>query len=421
LAASSFTRRELLALTGAALLRAQARSIHLRIAETSVELAPKRIVRTIAYNGAVPGPIIRMTEGETVTVDVTNDTAEHEIVHWHGLHIPSEVDGSHEEGTPPVPAHGTRSYSFTATPSGTRWYHSHIMAGGNLRRATYSGQFGICVIEPRENRARYDVEVPLLLHEWEPRVMDDDVEYKLFSVNGKMLGAGEPVRVREGQRVLFRIVNASATMTHRLALTGHSMQIIALDGNPVSQPRAVRVVQLGPGERADALVEMNNPGVWVLGEVDDRQRDAGMGMVVEYPNRTGNPRWIRQPVDTWDYTSFGGGSLETPSEKLRLEFKPKGDRWAVNGALDVKEGRRYRLTFDNQSAMAHPVHLHRHTFELATYAGQKTAGVRKDVVLVPAWREVDVDFTAANPGLSLFHCHHQRHMEMGFMKLLRYV
>jgi FtsP/CotA-like multicopper oxidase with cupredoxin domain len=212
------TRRQLLSLPAACLAQAAPADFSLRIAELTLDLAPRHSVRTLAYNGQVPGPLLRVTEGQSITVDVTNDTSEHEIVHWHGLHIPSEVDGSHEEGTPPVPAHDSRRYTFTATPSGTRWYHSHIMADRNLRRATNSGQFGIFVIEPRDNPARYDLDIPILLHEWEPRLAAGDVEYKFFSINGKMLGAGEPIRVRQSQRALFRFVNASATLTHRLAL-----------------------------------------------------------------------------------------------------------------------------------------------------------------------------------------------------------
>jgi len=418
--ASSITRRQWLYLAGAACTRAQGADISLHIGETTIDLGPKHSIRTVAYNGRVPGPLLRVKEGEPVTVDVTNETGEQELVHWHGLHIPAEVDGAHEEGTPHVPAHGNRSYTFTPTPSGTRWYHSHIMAGGNLRRATFSGQFGMMIVEPRENPARYDLDVPIMLHGWDGRVVDNEVEYKLFSINGKMLGAGEPVRVRAGQRALFRIVNASATMTHRLALTGHTIQIVAMDGNAVARPSGVRSIVLGPGERVDAIVELNNPGIWILGEVDDNRREAGMGIVIEYADQKGAPRWVRQPVEAFDYTAFGNSTNSPePDDKIRLEFKAKGDRWVINGKLNVKANRRYRLIFDNQSAMAHPVHLHRHTFELTRFDGQATTGVRKDVVIVPAWRQVEVDFLADQPGPSLFHCHNQRHMEMGFLTVMQ--
>jgi FtsP/CotA-like multicopper oxidase with cupredoxin domain len=101
--------------------------------------------------------------------------------------------------------------------------------------------------------------------------------------------------------------------------------------------------------------------------------------------------------------------------------------WTINGKsfpktspILVKANRRYRLIFDNQSAEPHPVHLHRHTFELIRVAGKPTGGILKDVVVVPAWKEVEVDVTAANPGPTLFHCHQQFHMDSGFMAMMLY-
>ncbi len=182
---------------------------------------------------------MRFTEGKTATVDIVNETRDPEMVHWHGFHIPPEVDGSHEEGTPMVQGHDRRRFVFTPNPVGTRWYHAHAMAGHNLAKGAYSGQFGMAIVEPRQNPARYDLEVPIILHEWEPFFssdMDMDVDYRLSSINGKMLGAGEPIRVKQAQRVLFRVLNASATMQHRLALPGHLFEVVALDGNTVPSP-----------------------------------------------------------------------------------------------------------------------------------------------------------------------------------------
>jgi FtsP/CotA-like multicopper oxidase with cupredoxin domain len=432
------TRRELLSALGAAWASQSAPpsqpDVTLHIAEVALDLGPKHSVRTLAFNGQVPGPLLRVPEGKSITVEVANDFKETDIVHWHGFHIPSDVDGSTEEGTPPVPARSRRSYTFAARPAGTRWYHSHTMAGHNLNKATYTGLFGLFVVEPRENPGGYDQDVPVLLHEWLPYMSAEaagDVAYRLYSINGKMLGAGEPVRVRRGQRVLFRIVNASATMAHRLALPGHLFQVTALDGNAVPSPRPMPVVELGPAERVDAVVEMNNPGVWILGEVRDDQRIAGMGMTIEYEGAAGPPRWSQPPSVAWDYTAFGSrpGAQPEPDARVPLVFKavPQSHRWTINGKsyprtvpIRVTEGRRYRLIFDNQSADPHPVHLHRHTFELVKFDGRATAGILKDVVMVPAWRQVEADLVAANPGPTLFHCHQQFHMDMGFMAMLEY-
>ena len=114
----------------------------LRIGTGLVELAPDHIVSTTLYNDQFPGPLLRFKEGQEVIVDVHNDTDTPELVHWHGQMIPSDVDGAAEEGTPFVPAHGMRRISFVPKPSGFRFYHTHVVAGADLNRGTYSGQAG---------------------------------------------------------------------------------------------------------------------------------------------------------------------------------------------------------------------------------------------------------------------------------------
>ena len=284
----------------------------LQIAPMMVELAPQVVISTIGYSNKVPGPLLRVREGQSVTIDVANDTDVPEYVHWHGLFVPSEVDGAEEEGTPPVPPHGRRRYQFVAKPAGSRWYHSHTAAMMDLHRGSYTGQFGFFMIDSANDPGRYDQEVFLALREWQYflSTMDQDemaadpndpmpekpakpdlrpngleVSAPLYSINDKMLGAGEPLRVQPGQRVLMHLLNASAAQIHRLALPGHKFQVIALDGNPVPTPQPVDVIEIAPGERVDAIVEMNNPGVWILGEIRDVARQSGMGIVVEYANQ----------------------------------------------------------------------------------------------------------------------------------------
>src|SRR3984885_14968796 len=114
----------------------------LRIAPGALEIVPRRFISTIGYNGSSQAPVFRRREGKPVTVEVINDTDASELVHWHGLFVPSEVDGSQEEGTPMVPPGGRHRYQFTPRPAGTRWYHSHAMAGADLHRGAYTGQYG---------------------------------------------------------------------------------------------------------------------------------------------------------------------------------------------------------------------------------------------------------------------------------------
>jgi FtsP/CotA-like multicopper oxidase with cupredoxin domain len=242
------------------------------IAPYSLELSPRQIVKTIAYNQQVPGPLLRFKEGQPVTIDISNHTPNNEIVHWHGLFLAPEVDGAMEERTPHIPPGGKARYTFTPRPSGFRWYHTHTFAGRDLKKGEYTGQHGFLFIEPRENPARYDQEVFLALHDWDADLLGNedgsmDPNYKTSTINGRSLGFGEPLRVKAGQQILLHILNSSATDLHWIALAGHQFRVIALDGNPVPQPRIVPMLRLSPAERVCAIVEMNNPGVWVMGEV----------------------------------------------------------------------------------------------------------------------------------------------------------
>ena len=290
----------------------------MKIAPITIELAPNRILSTIGYNGISPGPRLRMKEGVPVTVNVTNDTDTPEFVHFHGLLIPSDVDGSEEEGTPAVPPHGSRSYRVHAEPAGTRWYHTHTMSMEDLHRGSYTGMFGFLIVEGANNPGNFDQEHYLALRDWEPyftsMFMDNDdldatgpqpekpavldtrpggmeVAADIFSINDKALGAGEPIRVKPGERVMFHFLNASAIENRHLALPGHKFNVIALDGNPVPMPAAVDVLMLGPGERIDAWVEMNQPGVWIMGAPEDTVREGGLGIVIEYANQRRTPQW----------------------------------------------------------------------------------------------------------------------------------
>jgi FtsP/CotA-like multicopper oxidase with cupredoxin domain len=445
----------------------------LRIANGLVELAPDHIVSTTLYNGQFPGPLLRFREGQRVVIDIHNDTDTPELVHWHGQMIPSEVDGAAEEGSPFVPAHGMQRVAFTPGPSGLRFYHTHVAAGRDLNRGTYTGQAGAVYIEPRENPGAYDREVFLVLKEFAPsfsrggdmamdvlagepikalldigRAADAaatektkgfEVGYDLFGINGRMLGHGEPIRVKEGERVLFHVLNASAGEIRSLALPRHSFKVVALDGNPVPTQAEVPVLWLGTAERISALVEMKHPGVWVMGDLADDDRSRGMGVVVEYAGQQGKPQWFKPKPFRWDYAQFGtvGAAPARPDETVEFTIVKHNaaldgfNQWTLNGEafsmdamkpkVEVHQGRRYRLKFRNASDDIHPLHLHRHSFELVRVGGRPTAGVVKDVVMLGGFQEAEFDFVADNPGATLFHCHQQLHMDFGFMALFNYV
>ncbi|HEX4566520.1 MAG TPA: multicopper oxidase domain-containing protein, partial [Vicinamibacterales bacterium] len=277
----------------------------LRIATGLVELSPDHILSTTLYNDQFPGPLLRFREGERVVVDLQNDTDVPEQVHWHGQSVPVDVDGAAEEGTPFVPPHGTRRIAFVPRPSGFRFVHTHVMAGPDLARGTYTGQVCPVYIEPKENPGAYDREIFIVMKEFAPSwsrggdmavdmlagapiaelksigKADDDrnkgpkgfeVGYDLFSINGRVRGHGDPIRVKRGERVFFHVLNASATEIRSFAIPGHTFRVIALDGNAVPTPASVPFLWLGTAERVSAIVQMNHPGVWVAGDLDNDDR-----------------------------------------------------------------------------------------------------------------------------------------------------
>jgi FtsP/CotA-like multicopper oxidase with cupredoxin domain len=450
----------------------------LHIKESPIEIAPKHIISTTTYNGQFPGPLLRFKEGQQITIDLFNDSDTPEQLHWHGQKIPTDVDGAAEEGTPYIPARGKRRIAFMPNPPGMRFYHTHNRGGANLYAGQYGGQVGPVYIEPKHEPGRYDREVFLVLKEFEPifsrggdmaqdflspAIRNKELEatgesamkaslakgmphgyevgYGSFTINGRMLGHGEPIRVKQGERVLFHVLNGSATEIRSLALPHHSFQVVALDGNPVPNPTNVPVLWLGTAERISAVVEMNHPGVWILGDLDNDDRRHGMGIVVEYAGRPGKAQWIAPPPFKWNYSHFAKTTMTSPmpDETIEMTFAKDNaaeegfNRWTINGvaypmsnkmipaSFHLMQGKRYRIRMRNASDDIHPVHLHRHSFELTSIAGAPMAGMLKDVFMLGGYQEAEIDFVADNPGLTLFHCHQQLHMDFGFMTLFDYV
>jgi FtsP/CotA-like multicopper oxidase with cupredoxin domain len=223
-----------------------------------------------------------------------------------------------------------------------------------------------------------------------------EVGYQFFTINGHMLGHGEPIRVKRGQRVLLHILNGSAGEIRSLAMSGHRFRVVALDGNPVPHPVEVPVLWIGTAERISAVVEMNHPGVFALGDLADDDRGHGMGVVVEYAGAHGKPVWQKPPAYKWDYTVFGtSAKAAEPDHVVDMVFAKQNaadggfNRWTINGAaypdmmqmvepmLRLTKGARYRFRMRNESDDIHPTHLHRRSFELTRIGGKQTSGVIK--------------------------------------------
>jgi FtsP/CotA-like multicopper oxidase with cupredoxin domain len=437
-----------------------------------IEVGPQHIISTTTYNGQFPGPLLRFKEGRRAIVDIYNDTDKPEQFHWHGQFLPTLTDGATEEHTPFIPPHSMRREVLVPGPSGFRFYHTHVNAGADLNAGQYNGEVGPVYIEPKIKPAGYDREEFLVLKEFEPYFMRGgdmpsdflageaipelsaiqekaekshpgrpkgyEVGYKIFTVNGKQLGHGKPITVKYGEKILFHILNGSGSEIRSLALPGHTFKVIAMDGNPVPHPAEVPVLWLGTAERICAIVEMKHPGVWIMGDLADDDRGNGMGTIIAYDNQKGKPQWVTPKPFKWDYHLFGKKTLAPkPDEVIHMLFEKqqaadKGfNRWTINGVafnmanmrpmFHIKKGKRYRLIMRNASDDIHPMHLHRHSFEITSIAGKPTSGIIKDVAMLGGFQEMEIDFTADNPGLTLFHCHMQLHMDFGFMALFDYV
>lgn len=418
----------------------------LSIEPTTLEIAPGVHVKTVSYNGTVPGPLLRFKEGVPVTIDVVNKLPIEEIVHWHGFDIDPINDGAMEEGSPMIAANGGKiRYKFTPHLTGSRWYHTHASAEKDLSRSTYTGQFGFAYVEPKAgNPGHYDQEIFLPIHHWEPKIEmlgppinGCEVTYKYATFDDKVFSSHAPIKVKKGQRVLFRFLNASATQNVSLALPGHQFEVIALDGNPVPVSAKVETIFLAVAERVDAIVEMSQPGIWMLASTDEKERKSGLGIKIEYAGSTGEAVWKDPSSVKWDYLQFAKPSTEDtkPEETFQMVFGKKAggaadgmDLWMINGKswpniepLKVQKDKHYRISMLNASPEFHPMHLHRHSFEVMSINGKKVSGLMKDTLDLSPFGRAEIDFIANNPGPALFHCHQQLHMDYGFMHMIQYV
>ena len=263
-----------------------------------------------------------------------------------------------------------------------------------------------------------------------------EVGYARSAINGRMLGHGDPIRVKPRERVLFHVVNGSATEIRSLALPGHTFRVVALDGNPVPTPREVPVLWIGTGERVSAVVQMTHPGVWILGDVATTIASTAWASWSSTParraSRAGSPRAVqvglhalrhdrtrrrRRPIDTIEMIVSKQNAAVERLQPLADQRRRVLDGDAYADVAQLQHGRRYRLRMRNASDDIHPMHLHRHSFELTTR--RRTADVRRDQGRRDARRLPGNGgrLHRDNPGLSLFHCHMQLHMDYGFMAL----
>jgi len=297
----------------------QTRRFELRVKETAWELLPGVTTTAVTFNGTVPGPTLRVTEGDTVEIAVTNTLTEPTSIHWHGLHVPNDQDGVGGVTQPMIESGQTFNYKFIAPHAGTFMYHAH---GTSSREQIDRGLYAAFIIDPAGGDAiRADKDVTLTIGNWMvgdaggemPGIdMGADtsmsMEYDYFTINGKSFPGTEPIDVTQGQLVRLRILNPSQTI-HPMHLHGMDMAIVAKDGEPLAEPQRINTLDLGQGETYDVVFLADKPGTWLL-HCHDLHHASNAGV---------EPGGLIVPVVVTAAGGAGSGETEAPASPAASE------------------------------------------------------------------------------------------------------
>ena len=435
------------------------------------------VVSTWTYGGVLPGAEIRVDRGDLITAHVVNHLPEETTVHWHGIAIRNNMDGSPQVTQNPVAPGASYTYAFTAANPGTYWLHPHV--GVQQDRGLYAP----LIVQDPDEKADYDHDWTVVLDDWidgtghtPDQVLADlrtgmngmtgmtgmdgmdgmdgmggtsgqddvilqgatspllggdagDVRYPHYLINGRLPTDPITFTAASGQRARIRIINAGADTAFRIALGGHTMTVTHTDGYPV-KPVETSSLLLGMGERYDVEVTLAD-GAFPLVALAEGKNATALAVV-----RTGAgtaPAADARPAEL-SANPIGYAALH-PTEPyvlsatspdvtttMRLTGGMMHYNWGINDAayhptdplMRVQTGQRARLTWTNTTTMWHPMHLHGHTFQLAG------SGPRKDTVIVLPGSSVTVEFDADNPGQWMTHCHNAYHADAGMMGVVGY-
>jgi FtsP/CotA-like multicopper oxidase with cupredoxin domain len=433
----------------------------LKLAPGLARIAPSPHPETAvwAFNGSVPGPEIRVRQGETLRVTVENGLAEETTIHWHGLRIPHAMDGVPHLTQKPIAPGGRFVYEFAVPDAGTYWYHPHQRSSEQVGR----GLYGPLIVE-EPGPVAVDRDLTWVLDDWRltetAEIQGNFGNMMDASHNGRIgntvtLNGTIPDRftVRGGERIRLRLINAANARVFGLEFTGHEPKVIAIDGQPVQPhpPDGGRVV-LGPAMRTDLIIDMTGKSGESFSVRDGYYRNNHYRLLdLAYgaePLRDGPPTTpialTANPLPEPDIAGalrhevvFAGGMMGAMTTAMMggrsvgmRDLMQNGLAWTVNGVaatghvldpmVTVERGRTCVLVLKNDTAWEHPMHLHGHSFRVLSRKG--AAVVYKpwqDTVLVGPEEKVEVAFVADNPGDWMFHCHILEHQEAGMSAILR--
>jgi FtsP/CotA-like multicopper oxidase with cupredoxin domain len=418
-----------------------------------------------AYAGKVPGPTLRLRQGEPARIAVENRLEQDTTVHWHGIRLPIAMDGVPGISQPPIAPGSTFTYAFTPPDAGTFWYHPHSNSLEQLGR----GLSGALIVEEAEPVA-FDRDLVWVLSDWRLKAdgtiapgfgnpMDAAMSGrigKLVTLNGSV-PTDQPVRA--GERVRLRLINASLARIMALRFEGHHPVVVAFDGQPCvpHAPEDGRLL-LGPAMRIDIVLDLvGDPGARTA-VIDDFYDDLSYVLThLAYSNRPRRSGLIDAPLPKLPRNPLPEPSLASAvRHELKLQGGMMGEMgggmmsgmgdgmmggmggmsrgaWAINGMsmtgdgspdmpplLTLRRGQSYILRLVNETAWWHPIHLHGHSFKILRRNDQPVPYEQwGDTVLLAPKDTVDCAFVADNPGDWMLHCHVMDHQVSGLMTVLR--
>ena len=421
-----------------------------------------QLVPAVLANGTMPGPEIRVREGDMLRVLVENQLSDAPTsIHWHGVLVPAAMDGVPDISNVPIAPGQMYVYEYPILQSGTYWYHSHVGFQEQV------GCYGAFIIEPAHEPLRVDHDAAVVFSDWLHRSPAEvfaqlragtessgatpmpmgaaqpvmkmgggadlaDVKYDAFLLNGRGLDNPWTLAVRPGDRVRLRLINGAASTYFRLRLDGHQLQITHADGLAV-QPVSVDHLLMGMGETYDAVVRITAAGSYTLHAVAQDGSGQALGVLhtagaTAQPNRA-MPSFDGRALTYADLraeapTTLPDGPVQTfrlplQGDMARYVWMIGGQVWPQADPLRIHRGDRVQIEMTNETMMWHPMHLHGHYFRLLQGAGERCP--LKHTVNVAPRETVRIEFSADNPGNWFFHCHNVYHLEAGMARMFLYV
>jgi FtsP/CotA-like multicopper oxidase with cupredoxin domain len=412
--------------------------------QSEMEIIAGTTTPVLAYNGSVPGPLIRAKVGDRLLVHFHNALPSPSSLHWHGVRVPNAMDGVPDHTQPGVAQGQDFDYVFDLIDAGLFWYHPHSLSASSEQVG--SGLYGALLVEDPAEPKELGDEIVLVLSDigvdedgaLRPTWVGGDIS-TLFGREGMPLvnGRVNPVlEVTPGRRMRWRIVNAARSRYFQIALAGHTFVRIGGDGGFIAQAQPVETVVLTPGERADVLVTPQGepgselPARWVpyergFGSTDFR--DEVVLFRLHFSDRTGGS--VSPAPPNTDAAIAALDLSNAVTRQIDLTQKEGSDRLelGINGVpvwraapIHARIGETQVWAVRNTMRWSHPFHLHGYFFQVLDINGVPPATREwKDTVDVPvdATTRVAIHFDD-RPGMWMFHCHILDHADVGMMGMV---